>query len=161
VLRKRVFAGAQSGCGVAVPPHLPDALAAETASRLMPAAAAANIDVTWLETPLDSEFSLIHQRKADAGLGASPTGRGQAARRAADVPPACRRAGRTACQRQDRPDRVPATGQAGVKSRGAGKERTTSRASVSTLLNIAGRARFMRDDHGTDHAVRAGPPQPR
>jgi hypothetical protein len=37
--------------------------------------------------------------------------------------------------------------------RGVGKERTTSRASVSTLLNIAGRARFMRDDHGTDGRV--------
>lgn len=44
--------------------------------------------------------------------------------------------------------RVPAT-----RSRGVGKERTTSRASVSTLLNIAGRARFMRDDHGTDGRV--------
>ena len=55
-----------------VPPHLPDALAAETASRLMSAAAAANVDVTWVEAPLDSEFSLIHQRKADAGLGWLP-----------------------------------------------------------------------------------------
>ena len=57
---------------VAVPPDLPDALAAETASRLMLAAAAANVDVTWVETPLDSQFSLIHQRKADAGLGWLP-----------------------------------------------------------------------------------------
>ncbi len=54
---------------VVVPPHLPDALAVETASRLMLAAAAANVDVTWLEATLDAEFSLIHQRKADAGLG--------------------------------------------------------------------------------------------
>src|SRR5260370_36785495 len=54
---------------VALPPDLPDALAAETASLLMPAAAAAHVDVTWVETPLDGEFSLIHQRKADAGLG--------------------------------------------------------------------------------------------
>jgi hypothetical protein len=58
---------------VAVPPHLPDALAAQTASRLMPAAAAAGVDVTWVETPLDGEFSLIHQRKADAGLGWLPS----------------------------------------------------------------------------------------
>ena len=57
---------------VVVPPHLPDALAVETASRLMSAAAAADVDVTWLEAPLDSEFSLIHQRKADAGLGWLP-----------------------------------------------------------------------------------------
>jgi DNA-binding transcriptional LysR family regulator len=57
---------------MAVPPHLPDALAAQTASRLMPAAAAANVDVIWVETPLDSEFSLINQHKADAGLGWLP-----------------------------------------------------------------------------------------
>jgi hypothetical protein len=55
-----------------VPPHLPDALAVETASRLMSAAAAANVKVTWVEAPLDNEFSLIHQRKADAGLGWLP-----------------------------------------------------------------------------------------
>jgi len=54
---------------VIMPPHLPDALAAETASRLMSAAAAADVDVTWLEAPLDGEFSPIRQRKADAGLG--------------------------------------------------------------------------------------------
>jgi DNA-binding transcriptional LysR family regulator len=55
-----------------VPPDLPDALAAQTASRLLPTAAAANVDVTWVETPLDSQFSLIQQRKADAGLGWLP-----------------------------------------------------------------------------------------
>jgi hypothetical protein len=54
---------------VVVPPHLPEALAVETASRLMSAATAAGVDVTWLEAPLDSEFSLVYQRKADAGLG--------------------------------------------------------------------------------------------
>jgi DNA-binding transcriptional LysR family regulator len=54
---------------VVVPPHLPEALAVETASRLMSAAAAAGVDVIWLEAPLDVEFSLVHQRKADAGLG--------------------------------------------------------------------------------------------
>jgi len=57
---------------VVVPPHLPDALAAQTASRLMSAAAAADVDVTWVETPLDGDFSLIRQRKADAGLGWLP-----------------------------------------------------------------------------------------
>jgi LysR family transcriptional regulator, benzoate and cis,cis-muconate-responsive activator of ben and cat genes len=57
---------------VVVPPRLPDALAVETASRLMSAAVAANVDVTWVEVPLDNEFSLIRQRKADAGLGWLP-----------------------------------------------------------------------------------------
>ena len=32
-------------------------------------AAAADVDVTWLETSLDAEFSLIRERQADAGLG--------------------------------------------------------------------------------------------
>jgi DNA-binding transcriptional LysR family regulator len=54
---------------VVMPPHLPEALAVETASRLMSAAAAAGIDVTWLEASLDGEFSLVRQHKADAGLG--------------------------------------------------------------------------------------------
>jgi DNA-binding transcriptional LysR family regulator len=54
---------------VVVPPHLPEVLAVETASRLMLAAAAADIDVTWLEASLDGEFSLVQERKADAALG--------------------------------------------------------------------------------------------
>ena len=54
---------------VVVPPRLPDALAVETASALRSAADAADVDVTWIETPLDAEFSLIRQRQADAGLG--------------------------------------------------------------------------------------------
>jgi DNA-binding transcriptional LysR family regulator len=54
---------------VVVPPHLPDALAVETTSALRSAAAAAGVDVVWMETPLDAEFSLIRQRRADAGLG--------------------------------------------------------------------------------------------
>jgi len=54
---------------VVVPPHLPDALAVETASALRSAAVAADVDVIWMETPLDAEFSLIRQRRADAGLG--------------------------------------------------------------------------------------------
>jgi len=54
---------------VVVPPRLPDALAVETASALRAVAAAAGVDVVWLETPLDAEFSLIRQRQADAGLG--------------------------------------------------------------------------------------------
>jgi DNA-binding transcriptional LysR family regulator len=54
---------------VVMPPHLPEALAVETASRLRATAAGADIDVAWMETSLDAEFSLIRQRRADAGLG--------------------------------------------------------------------------------------------
>jgi DNA-binding transcriptional LysR family regulator len=54
---------------VVVPPGLPDALAVEVASALRSAAAAADVEIAWLETPLDAEFSLIRQRRADAGLG--------------------------------------------------------------------------------------------
>jgi DNA-binding transcriptional LysR family regulator len=54
---------------VVMPPHLPDLLAVPTASALLSAAAAADVDVIWMETSLDAEFSLIRQRRADAGLG--------------------------------------------------------------------------------------------
>ena len=54
---------------VVVPPHLPEELAVQAASRLMAAAASADVDVAWLEAPLDGEFSLIGDCKADAGLG--------------------------------------------------------------------------------------------
>jgi DNA-binding transcriptional LysR family regulator len=54
---------------VVVPPRLPDALAVEVASALHAAAAAAEVDLVWLEAALDAEFSLIQQRRADAGLG--------------------------------------------------------------------------------------------
>ena len=54
---------------VAIPPGLPEPLAVATASRLKGTAAAADVDITWLETALDSEFSLIRQREADAGVG--------------------------------------------------------------------------------------------
>ena len=52
-----------------VPPYLPETLAVEAASRLRATAAAAGVDVAWLETALDAEFSLVRQRRADAGLG--------------------------------------------------------------------------------------------
>jgi DNA-binding transcriptional LysR family regulator len=52
-----------------VPPGLPEGLAVDTASALRSAAAAADVDVVWMETPLDAEFSVIRQRRADAGLG--------------------------------------------------------------------------------------------
>src|SRR5215813_6434719 len=54
---------------VVVPPHLPEELAVQAASRLMAAAASADVDVAWLEAPLDGELSLIGDCKADAGLG--------------------------------------------------------------------------------------------
>jgi DNA-binding transcriptional LysR family regulator len=54
---------------IVVPPGLPDTLAVEAASILKSAAAAADVEIVWLETPLDAEFSLIRQRRADAGLG--------------------------------------------------------------------------------------------
>ncbi len=52
-----------------VPPYLPEALAVGVASRLRVAAAAAGVDVAWMETALDGEFSPVRQRRADAGLG--------------------------------------------------------------------------------------------
>jgi DNA-binding transcriptional LysR family regulator len=54
---------------VVVPPRLPDALAVEAASALRSAAAAADVEIVWMEAPLDAEFSLILQSRADAGLG--------------------------------------------------------------------------------------------
>ncbi|HYB48825.1 MAG TPA: LysR family transcriptional regulator, partial [Streptosporangiaceae bacterium] len=54
---------------VVLPPRLPDALAVEAASALRSAAAAADVELIWMETPLDAEFSLIRQRRADVGLG--------------------------------------------------------------------------------------------
>ena len=53
----------------AVPPYLPESLVVETASQLRTVAAAAGVEVTWLETTLDAEFSPIRQHRADAGLG--------------------------------------------------------------------------------------------
>jgi DNA-binding transcriptional LysR family regulator len=52
-----------------VPPYLPESLAVAIASRLRATADAAGVDVAWMETPLDAEFSPIRQRRADAGLG--------------------------------------------------------------------------------------------
>ena len=48
---------------------MPDALAVEATAALRSAAAAADVEIVWMETPLDAEFSLIRQRRADAGLG--------------------------------------------------------------------------------------------
>jgi DNA-binding transcriptional LysR family regulator len=54
---------------VVLPPALPDSLAVEAASALRSAGAAADVDLVWTEAALDAEFSLIQQRRADAGLG--------------------------------------------------------------------------------------------
>jgi DNA-binding transcriptional LysR family regulator len=70
VSRTRQVAGlGRARLRVVMPPYLPEALAIAAASRLRTAAAAVGIDLAWLETPLDAEFSLIHQHRADAGLG--------------------------------------------------------------------------------------------
>jgi DNA-binding transcriptional LysR family regulator len=52
-----------------IPPGLPEDLAVKAAAALRSAAAAADVDVAWMETALDTEFSLIRTRRADAGLG--------------------------------------------------------------------------------------------
>jgi DNA-binding transcriptional LysR family regulator len=54
---------------VALPAGLPDALAVQTASRLRSAADSAGVAITWMDTPLDAEFSPIREHRADAGLG--------------------------------------------------------------------------------------------
>jgi DNA-binding transcriptional LysR family regulator len=70
VKRTRQAAGlARPRLRTVMPPCLPEALAVETASRLRRAAAAAGIDLAWMEAPLDAEFSLIRQHRADAGVG--------------------------------------------------------------------------------------------
>ena len=40
-----------------------------TVTALRSAAAAADIELVWMDAPLDAGFSLIRQRRADAGLG--------------------------------------------------------------------------------------------
>jgi DNA-binding transcriptional LysR family regulator len=57
-----------------MPPSLPEDLAVDVASRLRCTAEDADVDMAWLERPLDTEFSLIQQRHADAGLGWLTTG---------------------------------------------------------------------------------------
>jgi DNA-binding transcriptional LysR family regulator len=52
-----------------LPPDLPERLAVTISSRLRSTAAAAGADIGWLEAPLDAEFTMIRQRRADAGLG--------------------------------------------------------------------------------------------
>jgi DNA-binding transcriptional LysR family regulator len=54
---------------VVMPPGLPESLAVPATSGLQAAAAATGVDLAWREMALDSEFSLISTRQADAGLG--------------------------------------------------------------------------------------------
>ena len=70
VSRTRQAAGlARPRLRFVMPPYLPDALAVGVASRLRRTAAAADVDVAWMEATLDGEFSPVLQRRADAGLG--------------------------------------------------------------------------------------------
>jgi DNA-binding transcriptional LysR family regulator len=54
---------------VVLPADLPDFLAVQTVSWLRSAADSAQVAVTWMDTPLDAEFSPIREHRADAGLG--------------------------------------------------------------------------------------------
>jgi len=54
---------------VVMPPGLPESLAVQATAGLRAAAAAADVDLAWLETALDPQFSLISMRRADVGLG--------------------------------------------------------------------------------------------
>jgi DNA-binding transcriptional LysR family regulator len=68
--RTRQAAGlGRSRLRFAVPPHLPEELSVDVAARLRREAAACDVDVAWIETTLDEEFSLVLQHRADAGLG--------------------------------------------------------------------------------------------
>jgi DNA-binding transcriptional LysR family regulator len=59
---------------VAMSPGLPESLAVPATAGLRGTAAAADVDLAWLETALDAEFSLISVRRVDAGLGWLTTG---------------------------------------------------------------------------------------
>jgi DNA-binding transcriptional LysR family regulator len=59
---------------VVMPPGLPDSLAVPATAALQGTAAAADVDLAWLETALDAEFSLIGNRRAEVGLGWLPPG---------------------------------------------------------------------------------------
>jgi DNA-binding transcriptional LysR family regulator len=54
---------------VVLPADLPDCLAVQTASRLRSAADSAEVAITWMDAPLDAEFSPVREHRADAGLG--------------------------------------------------------------------------------------------
>jgi DNA-binding transcriptional LysR family regulator len=52
-----------------VPSFLPEDLAVDVASRLRRTAAAAGVEVAWIEAPMDGGFSPVRRHQADAGLG--------------------------------------------------------------------------------------------
>jgi DNA-binding transcriptional LysR family regulator len=54
---------------VVLPADLPDCLAVQAASRLRSAAGSAQVAITWMDTPLDAEFSPVREHRADAALG--------------------------------------------------------------------------------------------
>jgi DNA-binding transcriptional LysR family regulator len=54
---------------VVLPADLPDCVAVQTASRLRSAADSGGVAITWMDMPLDAEFSPIREHRADAGLG--------------------------------------------------------------------------------------------
>jgi DNA-binding transcriptional LysR family regulator len=54
---------------VVMPRNLPGALTVTTATLLRSAATAADVDLVWMDTPLDAGFSPIREHQADAGLG--------------------------------------------------------------------------------------------
>src|SRR5690242_20449465 len=54
---------------VVMPPNLPTVLIVTTATVLRSAADATDVDLVWMDTPLDAGFSPIRQHQADAGLG--------------------------------------------------------------------------------------------
>ena len=66
--RQAAGLGRQRLC-VAMARNLPEALTVTTATLLRSAATAADVDLVWMDTPLDAGFSPIRQHQADAGLG--------------------------------------------------------------------------------------------
>jgi hypothetical protein len=54
---------------VVMPRTLPEALTVRTATVLRSAATAAEVDLVWMDMPLDAGFSPIREHQADAGLG--------------------------------------------------------------------------------------------
>jgi DNA-binding transcriptional LysR family regulator len=70
VRRAREVAGlGRLSLRIVIPPGLPEALAVRVTSGLRERADAADVDIEWLEQPLDAGFALIQKRRADAGLG--------------------------------------------------------------------------------------------
>ena len=64
-VKVKTAAGAMRGFAVKQFSNLPEALAVKAAARLQSAALVVEVDVVWLESALDAEFSLIRTRRAD------------------------------------------------------------------------------------------------